>query len=80
MNIRYTRHARQRMAERKVSEDQVSETVESPDNVAVGDEGEMIALRDFGTHILRVVYSELEAETLLVYTVIRLRGTGSNQR
>jgi hypothetical protein len=45
MMIRYTGHARGRMSERKITEGQVVETVESPDEILSGDNGESIAIR-----------------------------------
>jgi hypothetical protein len=75
--IRYTRHARNRMSERKVTTAQVLETVESPDEIAVGDESESIAIRNFGTHEVRVIYREIDADTALVVTVIKVRRAAS---
>mgnify|MGYP001170083879 CR=1 FL=1 len=67
----YTRHARKRMAERRVPESQVVEIVESPDEIAIGDNGEMIAIRYFALHEIRVVYREPDTNTVLIITVIK---------
>jgi hypothetical protein len=73
MQIRYTRHARKRMIERHVSEHEVSETIESPDDIISGTEGETIALRRFARHVVRVIFQELDEDAVLVYTVIKVR-------
>lgn len=43
MNVRFTRHARQRMTQRKIKEDAVLETLKDPDDLLMGDSGELIA-------------------------------------
>jgi mRNA-degrading endonuclease RelE of RelBE toxin-antitoxin system len=73
MQIRYTNHARQRMVQRRINEAQVRETVELPDDVDWGDEGETIALRRYLSHEIRVVYQEVDGDTIVIYTVIRAR-------
>ena len=45
MRIVYTHHARQRMAQRKISPEQVVETIELPDEILPGDNGEEIAIK-----------------------------------
>jgi hypothetical protein len=73
MQIIFTRHARQRMTERKVSEGRVQETLETPDEIISGDMGEEIAIKQYGSRQVRVVYEESEAETYVIYTVINTR-------
>lgn len=73
MRIIYTHHARLRMAQRKVSEEQVVETLESPDDIVLGDGGEEIAVRRFGVREVRVVYEAVDANDYLIYTVVRQR-------
>jgi hypothetical protein len=73
MRIIYTRHARQRMRQRKVSEEQVEETLAEPDEIEAGDNGGNMAIRRYGGREVRVVYSELEEDTYLIYTVIKPR-------
>lgn len=73
MQVRYTFHARRRMAQRGVRADEVLEALESPDELEQGDSGEMIAIsrRDF--HQIRVVYAEAEPDLMVVFTVIKVR-------
>lgn len=67
-NIIYTKHARTRMQERNVTEAQVEAAVLEPDRVDYGDEGELIASKQFGRRRIRVVYLSLP-EAIKVITV-----------
>ncbi|MGB0386249.1 MAG: DUF4258 domain-containing protein [Ardenticatenaceae bacterium] len=69
----YTNHAKQRMAQRNVNEQQVKETVMSPDEVLIGDYGEDIAIKRYGSRELRVPYEEIDGDMILVITVINRR-------
>lgn len=72
MRIVYTDHARLRMAMRGVTEAEVRETVESPDAVLPGEAGvEEIAVRHCGNRDVRVVYEEVEADHIVVITVMK---------
>lgn len=73
MRIVYTRHARQRMKQRKVTESQVEETLTMPDEIEPGDNGGDIAIRRYGAREVRIVYDEPEEGTYVVYTVIKPR-------
>jgi len=71
MHIIYTRHARQRMKQRKVTEAQVEETLRDPDDIEPGDNGGDVAIRRYDGREVRVVYSEPEEDTFVIYTVIK---------
>lgn len=71
MRITLTHHARLRMIQRKVSESQIAETLESPDELLAGDSGEAIAIKRFGVREVRVVYRETDDGSFLVFTVIK---------
>jgi NADPH-dependent ferric siderophore reductase len=73
MHIIYTLHAKQRMVQRKVSPEQVVEAIESPDKILPGDNGEEIAVRRYGIREVRVVYEEVDVDTIVVYTVMKSR-------
>ena len=73
MRITYTHHAKQRMIQRKVSAEQVAETLASPDEVISGESGEEIAIKRFAAREVRVVYQEVDAESLVIYTVMKPR-------
>ena len=79
MRITYTNHARQRMIQRKVSAEQVTETLESPDEVIPGETGEEIAVKRFGTREVRVVYQEMDVGNFVVYTVMKPRVHGGSE-
>ena len=59
------------MSQRNVSEMQVVETLETPDEIQPGDVGEEIAIKGYGNRELRVVYEEIVADTFVIYTVIK---------
>ena len=73
MRITYTHHAQQRMMQRKVSADQVTETLEAPDELVPGESGEEIAVERFGAREVHVVYREAEAGSFVIYTVMKPR-------
>lgn len=73
MQIIYTRHAQQRMKQRKVTEKQVEETLTDPDKIESGDNGGDIAIRRYGRREVRVVYGEPEEDKYVIYTVIKPR-------
>ena len=73
MRIIYTRHARQRMRQRGVTELQVEETLAEPDEIEPGDNGGDIAIRRYDGREVRVVFGKPEEDTYLVYTVIKPR-------
>jgi hypothetical protein len=61
------------MRQRRIVEAEVVETLEVPDEIIPGDEHEEIAVKQFGTREIRVVYEETGQETVVIYTVIRRR-------
>lgn len=73
MQIIYTHHARQRMKQRKVTEQQVEETLADPDEIIPGDNGGDMAIRRYHEREVRVVYSEQSDDVFVVYTVIKPR-------
>lgn len=76
MRIRYTRHARharQRMYQRGITEEDVSEVLTSPDQLLQGEQGEMIAVKYFGIRELRVIFIDIDEVVVKVITVIKTR-------
>lgn len=69
------------MQERKVSEAQVEEVVDQPDELEIGDQDEWVAIRTYGDRRIEVVYGDIDDprdaavdnDTVLVYTVISVR-------
>ena len=68
--IRYTRHARVRMKERQVSEEQVEAVVLSPDNWRYGDDDEIIATKKLGKRRVKVVYLPLPEEVKVITVIV----------
>ena len=48
-------------------------TLESPDEIEIGDLDELIAVRRINERELRVVYEEINSTTVVIYTVINAR-------
>lgn len=61
------------MAQRKIDPAQVTETLESPDNVIPGDQREQIAIKIYGNREVRVVFENIDHETVVIYTVMKPR-------
>jgi len=70
MMIRYTRHARVRMRERRVSEEQVEAVVLSPDDWRHGDDDEIIATKRLGKRRVKVVYLSLPKEIKVITVMV----------
>ncbi|MCC7353033.1 MAG: DUF4258 domain-containing protein [Anaerolineae bacterium] len=70
--IIYTYHARRRMTQRTVTEEQVEETLSEPDIPYLsGAEGEEeIAVRQYGSREIRVIFEEQKSGIIVVLTVI----------
>ena len=71
MELRFSRHTQQRMQQRHVDRETVLLTLETPDDVWSGDNGEEISARNFGTYTVRVVYEKREPDICVIITVIR---------
>ena len=70
-------HAQEQMAVRGVSVEEAVETIRSPDRTGVGRFGRIVAEKDFGARVLRVVYNEGQDEAVVITVVpIRKRGGG----
>jgi len=64
------------MVQRRITEDEVVETLLSPDELVAGDGSEMVALRHFAVRQVRVVFEEIDDDTVVVYTVMQVRIRG----
>jgi hypothetical protein len=75
--INFLPHAQEQMELRGISAEEVAETIVSPDRSYIGRFGRIVAEKDFGTRILRVVYNEGQEEAVVITAVpIRKRGGG----
>jgi hypothetical protein len=77
MRIIYTHHAQQRMKQRKVTHEQVELTLAEPDEIQPGDNGGDIVVKNFGDREVQVVYEAIDADTYLIFTVMKPRVHGS---
>jgi hypothetical protein len=73
MQIIFTRHARLRMQQRHITELQLQETLEDPDELLPGDNGGDRAIRHYGERDVRVVYREVEEDVFVIFTVMKPR-------
>ena len=66
MRIVYSDHARQNMIERRISHEQIEETLFNPEKVTDSNKGRKIAQKTIGSRLLRVVYKEAEKVYIIV--------------
>lgn len=66
--VRYDRHAKRRMKERDVSEEEAETAINNPDYQEPSIKGRMNSYRFTGSRHLRITYRE-EADYILVITV-----------
>ncbi|MBI4163341.1 MAG: DUF4258 domain-containing protein [Candidatus Aenigmarchaeota archaeon] len=67
-NIRCTYHAIKRKLERDISDEEINQTLASPDYTISSIEERKIAVKQAGSRTLRVVYKE-EKENIIIITV-----------
>lgn len=71
-DIKFTGHARKRMEEYDIGEDQVLKALDDPDDVVEGHSGRLIAHSRLNGKILRVVFESMESVKTIV-TVYKAR-------
>ena len=76
--ITFLPHAQEQMALRGISAEDVAQTIVSPDQSRVGRFGRIIAERDFGARVLRVVYNEGQEEAVVI-TAVPIRKIGGGR-
>jgi SOS response regulatory protein OraA/RecX len=64
--IRFTVHARQRMALRGISEEMVSRTLQEPEEITVGYRSRKVAFRRFPKGRIKVVYREEQGQVVVI--------------
>jgi Domain of unknown function (DUF4258) len=75
--INYLPHVQEQMESRGISAEAVAETIVSPDKSYIGRFGRVVAEKDFGARILRVVYNEGQDEAIVITAVpLKKRGGG----
>lgn len=74
MEIKYTKHAREQMRIRKISNAMVEEVYSSPESILPGKGDNEEAVKRIGSRRIKVVFQELKRkeETILIITVMSL--------
>ena len=65
----YTRHARRRMKWRKISEQEVEQTLKKPDKINSLPDGRQNAFKTIGQRYIKVSYRDLETEKVVISVV-----------
>lgn len=72
-SIRYDRHARRRMKEREVAEEEVEAAINEPDYVEASVKERQNAYKFIGNKFLRVTFKEETSNILVITVTIRKR-------
>ena len=67
--VKYTTHARQRMALRGITEPMVEETIGSPERTGLGYLGRELAYRTYPAGVLKIVYSGKPDRFVVISTI-----------
>ena len=68
-SIRFDRHARRRMQWRGISEAEVTQVLNDPDETETSIKGRMNAFKTIGSKYLKVTYRDLSEELLVISVV-----------
>ncbi len=67
--LRFDRHARRRMKWRRISEEEVTLTLSSPDKTEQSIKGRINVYKTIGTRYIKVTYKEFSDEVLIISVV-----------
>lgn len=67
--LRFDRHARRRMQWRRISEEEVTLTLSSPDKTEQSIKGRINVYKTIGTRYIKVTYKEFSDEILIISVV-----------
>lgn len=68
-SLRFDRHARRRMKWRRISEEEVTLTLSSPDKTEQSIKGRINVYKTIGTRYIKVTYKEFSDEVLIISVV-----------
>jgi chaperonin cofactor prefoldin len=71
MNIRFDRHARRRMKWRRISEEEVKQTLEKPDKIEESVKGRTNVYKSIGQRFIKVTYKKFSDEILIISVVVK---------
>ena len=71
--IRYDRHAKRRMKERDVAEEEAKMAINSPDYIEPSVKGRKNGYKLIGSRFLRVTFKEDQEEILVITVTVRKR-------
>jgi hypothetical protein len=66
MNFAYTDHAKERMAERRISKENIERALRKPDDVSNTKSGRKIARKLIKNKLLRIVYEEENGNFMVI--------------
>lgn len=69
--LRYTRHARLRMKERRIAEEDVLLALAEPDELRYGQDGETIVVKKLGRRSIEIVFVETDTGCRIITVITR---------
>ena len=72
--IKFDRHAKRRMKWRRISEEEVCLTLNTPDKIEESIQGRMNAYKSIGQRYIKVTYKKFSEEILVISVVDKSRG------
>lgn len=70
LKIEWTRHARRRMRQRHVTEEEVRQALSQPDRTAIDSDGDPVSFRQFADGVTVKVAYVVEADVHVIKTVV----------
>ncbi len=71
-------HVQEQMERRGISPEEIAQTIISPDRSYIGRFGRIVAEKDFGVRVLRVIYNEGQDEAVVI-TAMPIRKIGGGR-
>ncbi len=72
MDIIFTKHAKIRISQREITEEQVKSTIETPDTISESFKERLTAKKKFAKGTLEVIYKKSE-EKIIIITCYRIK-------
>ena len=82
MQIKFTKHAREKLVERQIKEEWIVDCIENPDLIIPADRGNKAYVKDMGKIFLKTIVAEEGDEHIVItvywFTKTRLKRYNSN--